>query len=309
MLKKTLGYWVSGLVCSLGLMASSGWAMQLPAPGAETELVGEVQVIKASYEDTFADLGNKYHLGYLEMVAANPGVDAWLPGAGKEITLPTRFILPSGEREGIVINLAEYRLYFFPKNSPYMYSYPLGIGREGWSSPVADTRITVKTPNPGWTPPKSILKEHAENGDPLPAYVPPGPDNPLGPYKMTLALPGYLIHGSNKNFGIGMRVSHGCFRMLNHNVLELADMVATGEKVRIINQPYKLGIEDGKLYLEAHEPLEDDNLPSIVDRQAAVARLLLEREDLQDRVHIDWERLRQVVAEQSGIPEVVGELL
>lgn len=292
----------------LSLLATASWAMELPAPKSDSDLVGEIQVITANYEDTFADLGSQYHLGYLEMVAANPGVDAWLPGEGTQITLPTRFILPQGEREGIVINLAEYRLYFFPKNSDKMYSYPLGIGREGWSSPVANTRITVKTPNPGWIPPKSILKEHAEMGDPLPPYVPPGPDNPLGPYKLTLALPGYLIHGSNKKFGIGMRVSHGCFRMLNHNVLELADMVKTGEKVRIINQPYKFGVENGKLYLEAHEPLEDDNLPSIVDRQATVVNLLLSRDDLQN-AQIDWDRLRDVVAEQRGIPEVVGELL
>ena len=169
-------------------------ALELPLPPAGEDVVGAVQVIEARYEDTFADLGKTHDLGYLEMVAANPGVDAWLPGAGTEIILPTRYILPPGPREGVVINLAEYRLYYYPKNKPVVYTYPLGIGREGWESPISNTTIAVKTPNPGWTPPQSILREHAEAGDPLPAYVPPGPDNPLGPYKLTLGLPGYLIH-------------------------------------------------------------------------------------------------------------------
>ncbi|NQD96438.1 L,D-transpeptidase family protein, partial [Pseudomonas sp. CrR25] len=210
------------------LAMGSAHAMELPLPPPGDDVVGQVQVVKAKYEDTFADLGVANDLGYLEMIAANPGVDAWLPGEGTEVILPTRFILPPGPREGIVINLAEYRMYYFPKGQNVVHTFPLGIGREGWSSPVADARITAKTPNPGWSPPKSILEEHAADGDPLPAYVPPGPDNPLGPYKMALSVPGYLIHGTNKKFGIGMRVSHGCFRMLNHNVLQLADMAPVG---------------------------------------------------------------------------------
>src|SRR5690606_27606740 len=210
-------------------------ALELPLPPPGEDIVGQVQVIKAKYEDTFADLGTTYDLGYSEMVAANPGVDAWLPGAGTEIILPTRFILPPGPREGIVINLAEYRLYYYPEGQSVVHTYPLGIGREGWGSPVGNTRISAMTSNPAWYPPQSIRDEHAADGDPLPRVVPPGPDNPLGPYKMTLAMPGYLIHGSNKKFGIGMRVSHGCFRMLNHNVLELAGRVKVGTPVRIID--------------------------------------------------------------------------
>jgi L,D-transpeptidase ErfK/SrfK len=137
-------------------------------------------VIKAKYEDTFADIGVANDLGYLEMVVANPGVDPWLPGEGAEIVLPTRFILPPGPREGIVINLAEYRMYYFPKGQNVVHTFPLGIGREGWGSPIAHTTITGKTPNPGWSPPASIRAEHAADGDPLPTYVPPGPNNPLG---------------------------------------------------------------------------------------------------------------------------------
>lgn len=284
----------------------SAVAMELPLPPPGEDIVGQVRVVKAKYEDTFADLGVANDLGYLEMLAANPGVDAWLPGEGTEIILPTRFILPPGPREGIVINLAEYRLYYFPQGQDVVHTYPLGIGREGWSSPVAAVRITAKTPNPGWSPPKSILEEHAADGDPLPSYVPPGPDNPLGPYKMTLSVPGYLIHGTNKKFGIGMRVSHGCFRMLNHNVLQLADLAPVGTPVRIINEPYKFGWSNGQVYLEAHAPLDDTGAPSMVDKHAAVINALLKREELVD-LRLDWEVVREVVAAEDGLPVKIAE--
>lgn len=294
--------WLSALC-----VAPFSSALELPLPAVGDDVVGHVQVIKASYEDTFADLGKKYDLGYLEMVAANPGVDAWLPGVGTEVVLPTRYILPPGPREGVVINLAEYRLYYYPKDRSVVYTYPLGIGREGWDSPISDTSITVKTPNPGWTPPQSILREHAEAGDPLPAYVPPGPDNPLGPYKLTLGLPGYLIHGSNKKFGIGMRVSHGCFRMLNHNVLELASVVPVGAKVRIINEPYKFGISQGDLYLEAHSTLSDDGETSVVDKHNALVNTLMKRKDIKDAHLLNWERIREIIAAEEGMPVTVAE--
>ncbi|MFG0382392.1 L,D-transpeptidase family protein [Pseudomonas sp. zbq_18] len=291
------------LLCLASLLcAGSAAALELPMPPPGEDIVGQVQVVKARYEDTFADLGSANDLGYLEMVAANPGVDPWLPGEGAEIILPTRFILPPGPREGIVINLAEYRLYYFPKGQNVVHTFPLGIGREGWGSPIANTSIIAKTPNPGWTPPASIRAEHAAEGDPLPAYVPPGPDNPLGPFKFTLGTPGYLIHGSNKKFGIGMRVSHGCFRMLNHNVLELAKMAPVGTSVRIINEPYKFGISGGKIYLEAHEPLSDTGEASIVDKHTAVINTLLKRDDAVGSMRLDWDMVREVVAAEDGLP-------
>ncbi|MBV2131257.1 L,D-transpeptidase family protein [Pseudomonas sp. MAP12] len=284
------------------LLAAPASALELPLPPPGEDVVGQLQVIKAKYEDTFADIGTANDLGYLEMVAANPGVDPWLPGVGTEIILPTRFILPPGPREGIVINLAEYRMYYFPKGQNVVHTYPLGIGREGWGSPITNTSIIAKTPNPSWTPPASIRKEHAAEGDPLPAVVPAGPDNPLGPFKFTLGTPGYLIHGSNKKFGIGMRVSHGCFRMLNHNVLELAKMAPVGTPLRIINQPYKFGVAGGKVYLEAHTPLDDHGEPSVVDKHTEVINALLKRDDLKDDARLDWEVVREVVAAEDGLP-------
>lgn len=284
------------------LLATPAGALELPLPPPGEDVVGQVRVIKAKYEDTFADIATANDLGYLEMVAANPGVDPWLPGVGTEIILPTRYILPPGPREGIVINLAEYRMYYFPKGQNVVHTYPLGIGREGWGSPIANTTITAKMPNPTWTPPASIRAEHAAEGDILPAVVPAGPDNPLGPFKFTLGTPGYLIHGSNKKFGIGMRVSHGCFRMLNNNVLELAKMAPVGTSVRIINEPYKFGVAGGKVYLEAHTPLDDHGEPSVVDKHTEVINTLLKRDDLRDSMRLDWEVVREVVAAEDGLP-------
>jgi L,D-transpeptidase ErfK/SrfK len=289
---------------SLAALCAAGpvSALEFPLPPPGEDIIGAVQTVTAKYEDTFADLGTKYDLGYLEMIAANPGVDAWLPGAGTQVILPTRFILPPGPREGIVINLAEYRLYYYPKGQNVVYTFPLGIGREGWGSPVSTTKVTAKTPNPTWTPPASVKAEHAADGDILPNVVPAGPDNPLGPFKFGLGLPGYLIHGSNKKFGIGMRTSHGCFRMYNNNVLEMANMVPVGTTVRIINEPYKFGISGGKVYLEAHTPLDESGNPSVVDKHTAVINALLKREDLANNLKINWDEVRDVVAAEDGMP-------
>jgi L,D-transpeptidase ErfK/SrfK len=293
---------VRGLALSVLLGSGAASALEFPLPPDGEDVVGQVRVVKARYEDTFAAIAERNDLGYLEMIAANPGVDPWLPGEGTEIILPTRFILPPGPREGVVINLAEYRMYYYPKEQAVVHTYPLGIGREGWSSPVATTRIAAKIPNPAWYPPKSIREEHAAEGDPLPTMVPAGPDNPLGPYKLTLGLPGYLIHGSNKNFGIGMRVSHGCFRMLNPNVLQLASMVSVGTPVRIIDQPYKVGVSGGKYYLEVHAPLEGKaGKISVVDKHAEVIETLLPWSELQ-KLQLDWEMLREVIAAEDGLP-------
>lgn len=297
-------FWMPTVLCMV--WASSVAALTLPLPPPNEDVVGQVQTIRAQYKDTFADIGTQYELGYLEMIAANPGIDPWLPGEGREIVLPTQFVLPPGPREGVVINLAEYRMYYYPKGESVVHTYPLGIGREGWSSPVTTTTIIGKTPNPAWYPPQSIREEHAAEGDPLPTVVPAGPDNPLGPFKFNLGTHGYLIHGSNKKFGIGMRVSHGCFRMLNENVLELAKMAPVGTKVRIMNEAYKFGFSQGKLYLEAHTPLDDHGEPSVVDKHTQVMNLLLQHPEFSERYQFNWDAIRLVVAHETGIPGVVA---
>jgi len=230
-------------------------------PPAGTDVVGRVQVAIARHEDTLPDIARRYDLGYEEIVAANPGVDPWLPGEGTPVVLPTAFILPPGPREGLVVNLASMRLFYYAEPEPgkpaVVVTHPVGIGREGWRTPRGRFRITQKTADPAWTVPASVRREHAAQGNPLPAVVPPGPDNPLGAYAMRLSNPNYLIHGTNKPWGVGMRVSHGCLRLYPEDIARLFQAVPKGTPVRIIDEPYLAGWRDGQLYLEAHAPLAE----------------------------------------------------
>ncbi len=278
---------------------------QLNTP--DQQLIGKVFDVTAVFEDTFADLGDTYGFGFLEMQAANPGVDPWLPGAGTNIHMPGQHILPDTQHSGIVINLPEYRLYFYPPEGGSVSTWPVGIGREGWSSPIGQTRVARKEANPSWYPPQSIREEHAAAGDPLPTVVPPGPDNPMGPFKMNLAMSGYVIHGTNKLFGIGMRVSHGCFRMNNLDVTELFPRVPVNTQVTIVNQPFKLGVQNDQLYLEVHTPLDEHGFPSTLDKQAAIQQLLEARQALVSDFQLDWQAIRDAVYAANGIPVVIGK--
>lgn len=247
----------------------------------EGDVVGEIQVIRARYEDTFVDIARAYDLGYDELEQANPGVDPWLPGAGTRIVLPTQFILPDAPREGIVLNIGAKRIFYFPKvaagEPPVVVTHPVGIGREGWATPIGSTTVVSKVKDPVWTVPASIRKEHADAGDPLPARVPAGPDNPLGAYAMRLGFPSYLIHGTNKPSGIGMRVSHGCVQLFPEDIESLFSQVPVGTRVQIVNQPRLIGWRAGNLYLEAHPVLEDDKRNLQSDLDARIAREMKRR--------------------------------
>jgi L,D-transpeptidase ErfK/SrfK len=225
-------------------------------------VVGEPQIVIAGPEDTFSDLARTYGLGYDDLIDANPGVDPWLPGEGTPILLPTQFVLPATPKRGLILNIASKRLFYYPPREEgelqTVLTYPIGIGRVGWETPLGETTVIAKAENPSWWVPASVRQEHAELGDPLPPVVPPGPDNPLGTRVLKLDLPGYLIHGTNQPYGVGMRVSHGCVRLYPENIEYLYTLVGVGETVTIINEPYQLGDKDGVLYFEAHAPLEDD---------------------------------------------------
>lgn len=299
---------------SVGLLGIALIAAAVAAEAADyplayegQQIIGSIYTIEARYEDTLVDLADAHGFGFNEMQAANPNVDAWLPGEGTKVRLPGKHILPDAPRNGIVINLPEYRLYFYPEGGERVSTWPVGIGREGWSSPIGQTRVARKEANPSWYPPQSIRDEHAAQGEILPAVVPPGPDNPMGPFKMNLAMSGYVIHGTNKSFGIGMRVSHGCFRMNNKDVTELFPQVPVGTTVTIVNQPYKLGVMDERLYLEVHTPLDEHGFPSVLDKQTAIQQLLRERGELVGGFRLDWKKIRDVVFAEEGIPEVIGE--
>jgi L,D-transpeptidase ErfK/SrfK len=231
---------------------------ELPEDGSD--LVGEIRTVIAKHEDTLVDIARRHGVGYQDIVRANPGVDVWVPGEGTEVVLPTLYVLPPGPREGIVLNLAEYRLYYFPQPADgepaVVMTYPISIGRRDWETPIGTTRIVAKAVDPSWYPPESIREEHAAEGRPLPRVVPPGPDNPLGRHAIRLALPGYLIHGTNRPAGVGMRVTHGCLRMFPEDIEYLFPRVAIDAKVRIINEPVKIGWSGDELVMEVHPVLE-----------------------------------------------------
>lgn len=230
----------------------------------EQTVIGEPQIVFVGADDTFSDLAREYGLGYDELVEANPGIDPWLPGDGTPVLLPTQYVLPNVPWHGIVLNVAAKRLFYFPEvtaGEPVrIVTYPIGIGRVGWHTPVGEAKVVAKATDPVWYVPWSVQQEHRQDGDPLPAVVPPGPDNPLGRHVLQLNMPGYLIHGTNQPYGVGMRVSHGCVRLYPENIEQLYSMAGVGTPVRIINEPFLLGRQNGELYFESHAPLADDTV-------------------------------------------------
>lgn len=274
------------------------------------EVFGKVERIQASYEDTLVDIARRYSLGYEEITRANAGLDPWLPGVGAEIVLPGRRILPPGPREGIVVNLPEHRLYYYPPpvegEKQVVYTYPVSIGKMDWRTPIGETRITGKQKDPAWHPPESVRKEHAERGEPLPAVVKAGPDNPLGEYAMRLAItPGaYLIHGTNNPLAVGMAVTHGCIRMYPEDIAALFPLVPVGTKVTLINEPVKVAYVDGELLLEAHPPVDAQGQSYEPDVEAFAQRLDAVLGETTTAIH--WDLALATLRAALGMPAVIG---
>ena len=277
----------------------------------EQTVIGEPQIVFASEENTFSDFAREYGLGYDELVDANPDVDPWLPGEGTMVVLPTQYVLPDVPREGIILNIASKRLFYFPPveegQAQTVMTFPIGIGRVGWQTPLGSSAVISKARDPSWYVPASVRKEHEELGDPLPAVVPPGPDNPLGRHVLKLDIPGYLIHGTNQPYGVGMRVSHGCVRLYPENIEYLYDLVAVGEPVHIINEPYLAGMKGGQLYFESHAPLEDD----AVTVENRLVRALGKVEGLasEQNVSFDLGALREATSQNLGVPVVLSGIV
>lgn len=286
--------WLCGAVAAAAMTTGAALAAE------RNDVIGTVKVHTAVWEDTLLDLARAHNLGYVETVAANPGVDPWVPGPGTRVVLPTAHILPDAPRNGIVLNLPEMRLYHFRAGS--VVTHPVGIGQEAWATPKGTTTVVRKTADPTWYPPASIRAEKPE----LPSMVPPGPDNPLGTHALYLGWPAYLIHGTNKPDGVGRRVSHGCVRMYPEDIVEMYNTVTAGTPVRVVNQPVKAGWRDGQLYLETHPTLSQvdqlevdgtmspDPLPDVYGVVRAAAGDEIDR--------VDWSTVEQVAAERRGIP-------
>lgn len=350
---------VAFLAGALLPVVSVGEVYRLPASG--NDLIGEIRYVTAHDEETLIDIARDHSLGQDEIVMANPDVDRWLPKGGTKVLIPRQFILPDAPRVGVVLNIPEMRLYYYPgayetvpakptptakpvasksdskskdakiaknpknlvgkapaappaqttvvmKGNPTeVITYPVSIGRMDWRTPLGAAKIAEKLKDPVWRPPESIKKEHAQDGEILPDVVPAGPMNPLGQFAMRLSVPGYLIHGTgiDKAYGIGMRVTHGCIRMYPEDIAKLYPLVSVGTPVRLVNQPIKLGWVGEDLYMEVHQPLDEDRLS--YDELLSTALGLIDKKNASRGVSLDGGAIRKAIEKPSGIPVLISK--
>jgi len=301
------GIAMATVVSMAWLAPASADTFWLPKEG--DSVVGHLQGAIAIHEDTMLDIGRRFNVGYEELKLANPGVDPWIPGDGALIVIPSRYVLPRAPRNGLVLNLAEMRIYYYPDpvDAPRrrVITHPVSIGQVGWNTPLGTTRIASKVTNPAWYPPASIRAEAEADGNPLPLMVPAGPDNPLGTHALAFEKKGYLIHGTNKPYGLGMRVSHGCVRMYPEDIVSLYDQVPVGTPVHVVNQPVKTGWRDGVLYVEVHPRAGELELGGSLAAGDAM-RQVVSTTSAEQSKHIRWEQVTAVVETLTGIPYAVS---
>lgn len=294
-------------ICLLLLKTSAAFGVNFSLPKFGTDMVGEIRSEVVESGDTFSSLARRYDVGYCELEEANPGIDPDNPPPGSVLIIPTQYILPDVPKKGLVINLVEMRLYFFPPGSGQVYIFPVGIGREGWESPLGSWTIIERTHLPTWHAPPSIREARAKEGVFIPKEVPPGPDNPLGEYSMRLSNQTYLIHGTNDPSGVGRRSSAGCIRMYPEDIKKLYELTHNGTPVRIINYPYKAGWSDDKLYLETHLPL--GGILAELDPDHKSAEDVLKRSIARKgAAYVNWSKAIAVAKEQQAIPQEVGRV-
>ncbi|MGR8935548.1 MAG: L,D-transpeptidase family protein [Gammaproteobacteria bacterium] len=292
--------------------SSQSLALTVPMPANPNDEVISVSPDGNSHTlaengETLLDVARRFDLGQTEIVRLNPDVDRWLPKNGELVRVANLRILPDAPRHGIVLNVAEARMYYYQTigaNQPrFVRTYPIGYGREEWNTPLGATKVINKMKNPVWRPPASIRAEHAAQGDPLPAEVPAGPDNPLGAFALYLGFSGYRIHGTDKPYSIGLRATHGCTRLYPEDIEELFPLVAVGTPVNIVNQPAKAGWLDDTLYVEIHPGLEHEELPNEQLLQLALAAI--QKANNNQMPTIDGAALKQALENTNGIPVAV----
>ena len=274
--------------------------------GPDASVVGDVMMYEARFDDTLLDVARRFGMGIEEMKLANPGVDLWLPGEGTAIRLPSWYVLPSSPRRGVVINVPEMRLYYFPKEGEKVRTWPISIGRLEYETPLGRTTVVRKKVGPVWYPTDTIREEYAARGEMLPRAVKPGADNPLGSHALYLGFPTYLIHGTNRPYSIGMRVSFGCVRLYPEAIVELYDLITPGTPVAIVDQRVKAGWLGTELYLEVHPnpgvPPQEAR-PSMTE---AVRAIIEATSDRAGPPPVDWDRVKAALAAADGVPTVVG---
>ncbi|WP_081917929.1 L,D-transpeptidase family protein [Methylobacter sp. BBA5.1] len=324
--KLTIGIFIGGLVVllllapSLPVSAATYDRPDNPGDSLISDELADELYTTAKHEDTLLDIARNFDMGQIEILLLNPDVDRWLPGQGTRVRLSNLRLLPDTPRQGLTLNLPEYRMYYFPVpqagEKPVVKTFPMSIGRVDWQTPLGQTKVIRKVRNPTWTPPASIRAEHAAKGDILPAVWPAGPDNPLGLFAMYLGTPGYLIHSTNKPFGVGMRVSHGCIRMYPEDIEKLFPEIKAGTPVYIVNQPIKVGWHQDTLYIEIHPTLaetesEDENgtVPELTEERymasLELALKLIERANNRQMPVIDGEALKKALQLHNGIPTAI----
>jgi L,D-transpeptidase ErfK/SrfK len=290
----------AALACGAALTLRAAAAdYPLPAPG--DNLIGELRVTLARADETLLDIARRHDLGFNEIAAANPGIDPWLPGADARVVLPTQFVLPPGARTGIVINLAQMRLFYFPDRSPRVITHPLGVAAEFGATPLGSTSVVRKAVDPPWRPPQSIRAARAAAGEILPQVVPPGPNNPLGRHALYLGFAGYLVHGTNRPWGIGMRVSGGCIRLYPEDIESLYPEVPVGTPVRIVDGPFAVGLRNRAPYVQVFA--QPDRAASGRTYTPLVEALLR----VAPNTTLDWDRVLRAAKEQRALPVPVGK--
>ncbi len=295
------------VVCATAMILSLGATPSGASVPQTTGMVGSLSIHYVRPGDTMLDIAMRYRIGYVELRAANPDVDPWLPIEDTVLLLPEQHILPKDAGPGLLVNLGDLRLYFFPPDGGAPQSWPISTGREAYETPLGLQTVTEKTVNPTWVP----TANHRSEDPTVPAYVPPGPDNPLGNRRIRVGWNGYAIHGTNKPEGIGRRVSRGCVRMYPTDVEEVFELVRVGMPVTITNQPVKLGWRDDNLYMEVHpfgdqaDQVEygDEVLPQPIGN---VDDLVFDAAGV-DIGRVNWDTVRAAVAERRGVPIRITE--
>jgi len=298
----------TALLLTLVFPSLSALATEYPLPAAQSRLIGENQYYTVPEgKHTLEDIAAKYQLGLSNLLEANPGVDPFLPKPGSQLLIPLQLILPNAPREGIVINVAEMRLYYYPKGKKTVEVLPIGIGQIGKDTPENwVTSVQRKRANPTWTPTPRIRKEYAAKGEILPAVWPAGPDNPMGLYALYIGNL-YAIHGTNASFGIGLCVSQGCVRLRHEDIEHLFKNVPVGTRVQFVKQPIKATEEpDGKRYLAVHQPLSrtvaefESNEPVAISLPRDIAKFIA-KADTNSSV------IKKLLDERTGVPMRINQ--
>lgn len=288
---------------------------EIPGDNVVVEHPDGFPLTRAESDETLLDIARRFSLGQTEIVRLNQDLDRWLVKKDEVVRLPNRRVLPDTPHEGIVLNIAEYRMYFYPPAQSGMprqvMSFAHGVGRQDWKTPLGLTKVSKKVKDPSWHPPESIRREHAAMGDPLPAIVPPGPHNPLGAYALHLAVPGeYRIHGTDidKIFGIGMQITHGCVRMYPEDIEQLYNLVPVGTPVRIVQQQIKVGWLDNRLFIEVHPDLEGGET-TYNQRYESAMTVIANANNGQVPPEFNQDILKKALNDQDGDPIAIYERL